>query len=293
MADLTSDGTRLAFKADFPGSRGHIQEVRIKVLPNGPERALVTGDLNMEDGPRLYLRWSPNGSRLAYRYQQHSKVGVFTLDFQTGAEKPLTSLVDFKDRETPSGWSWDGRFVIASSFRHKPGHASIVLLPVDEAPTAERRAITITDSSDYNLWNATMSPNRKWIVLNATTPGPQRVSANPIGTTPFGQTSRLAVVSSQGGRWIEITDGTSWDDKPRWSMDGRVLYFFSDRGGVFNVWGIGFDPNNGRPIGTAFPVSTLGALAQQAPELAIGGGRLAFATSSATGGIWMIDHLRH
>ena len=39
-----------------------------------------------------------------------------------------------------------------------------------------------------------------------------------------------------GGRWTRITDGKHWDDKPRWSPDGRTIYFLSGPGGFFNVW---------------------------------------------------------
>jgi hypothetical protein len=102
-------------------------------------------------------------------------------------------------------------------------------------------------------------------------------------------------VSSRGGPWIEITDGTSWDDKPRWSGDGRLLYFFSDRGGLFNVWAVAFDTTMGRPIGDPFPVTRFTGVGEQAPlgleslELGVGGGRLAIPVVNPTGGIWMLD----
>ena len=34
-----------------------------------------------------------------------------------------------------------------------------------------------------------------------------------------------------GGPWIPITDGASYDDKPRWSPDGRAIYYLSARDG--------------------------------------------------------------
>jgi Tol biopolymer transport system component len=201
--------------------------------------------------------------------------------------------MEFKDRETPSGWSADGRFVIASSLRHKPGYSSIVLLPVAASPTAERRAITVTDSPDYNLWNASLSPNQAWVCFNAVTPGPKdATSASPIGTTPFAQTSKLVVVSSKGGRWIEITDSTNWDDKPRWSANGRLLYFFSDRGGLFDVWAIAFDPQKGAPIGAPFRLTTLAELGFDPSELSVANGRLALSIGNTTGGLWIVDNSR-
>src|SRR6266550_2027550 len=70
--------------------------------------------------------------------------------------------------------------------------------------------------------------------------------------------SALYVVPAAGGAWTRITDGKHWDDKPRWSPDGKTIYFVSGRGGFFNVWGIHFDPAGGKPIGEPFQVSTFG-----------------------------------
>lgn len=60
---------------------------------------------------------------------------------------------------------------------------------------------------------------------------------------------------AQGGPWTKITDGLSADDKPRWSPDGRAIYFLSDRGGFANVWGQRVDPVEGRQVGQPFKVT--------------------------------------
>ena len=39
-------------------------------------------------------------------------------------------------------------------------------------------------------------------------------------------------------------------------LDGRILYYVSNRGGVRNVWARRFDTTNGTPIGEPFPVTT-------------------------------------
>ena len=51
--------------------------------------------------------------------------------------------------------------------------------------------------------------------------------------------SKLYVVPVSGGPWTRITDNNHWDDKPRWSPDGRTVYFVSRRGGFFNVGPVG------------------------------------------------------
>ena len=65
----------------------------------------------------------------------------------------------------------------------------------------------IASDPDRNLYQATFSPNQKWIAFNATSPG----------------LSAIYVVSSEGGQWTVVTEGTFWDDKPRWSPDGKTI----------------------------------------------------------------------
>ena len=84
-----------------------------------------------------------------------------------------------------------------------------------------------------------MSPNGRWICFNA------------VGN----RTSRLGVVSRKGGKWTWLTDGSSWADKPRWSADGRLIYFVSQGGGLGAVWGIEFDPIAGEPVRQPFQLT--------------------------------------
>ena len=84
-----------------------------------------------------------------------------------------------------------------------------------------------------------MSRNTRWICFNATK----------------GTTSRLAVVETRSGKWTWLTDASVWVDKPKWSADGRLIYFISNRGGLFNVWAVRFHPNRGTAIAEPFQVT--------------------------------------
>jgi hypothetical protein len=65
----------------------------------------------------------------------------------------------------------------------------------------------------------------------------------------------LHVVPGTGGDWVSITKGRAWNDKPRWAPDGRTIYFVSNRGGYFNVWGQRFDVTHGQTVGEPFRVT--------------------------------------
>jgi WD40-like Beta Propeller Repeat len=62
----------------------------------------------------------------------------------------------------------------------------------------------------------------------------------------------VAAGSNRATTWTRILEDHVWPDKPRWSPDGRTLYFIS-RGadGYFNLWGVPIDPalgeQNGKP----------------------------------------------
>ena len=153
------------------------------------------------------------------------------------------------------------------------------------APHAETAARRIISDPKHDLYQPHFSSNARWIVFGA--------GAN---SARFAE-STLYVVPATGGAWTRITDGKHWDDKPRWSPDGRTIYFVSGRGGFFNVWGIHFDPAGGKPVGEPFQVSAFGGPGLMIPkwippvELSINENKLALNMAEVSGGIWVLDNL--
>jgi hypothetical protein len=100
---------------------------------------------------------------------------------------------------------------------------------------------------------------------------------------------------SRVGPWTRITDGKSWDDKPRWSPDGRTIYFVSFRSGFFNVWGIRFDPAQGSPVGEPFQVTQFEVPALMIPTeipfvaLSLTQDRMTLTMTEMSGNIWILD----
>src|SRR5207244_8190100 len=63
-------------------------------------------------------------------------------------------------------------------------------------------------------------------------------------------------MGDQGPRedaWIPITDGSTWEDKLHWSLDGNWIYSLSDRDGFICLWAFPLDPKTKRPAGTPLP----------------------------------------
>jgi Tol biopolymer transport system component len=107
--------------------------------------------------------------------------------------------------------------------------AALCLFPVDAAPRAETQIRVIASQPEYSLWQRRFSPDGQWISFNAFK------STDPVASTIY-------VASPSGGPWIRITEGQYRDDKPRWSPDGKTIYFVSSRTGFFNVWKVRLDP---------------------------------------------------
>lgn len=63
------------------------------------------------------------------------------------------------------------------------------------------------------------------------------VDVSPDGTTlVFDLLGDLYLLPIDGGRASPLTTGRAWDSSPRFSPDGRFVYFISDRDGVKNIW---------------------------------------------------------
>jgi sugar lactone lactonase YvrE len=118
-----------------------------------------------------------------------------------------------------------------------------------------------------------------------------------VSNGPTAATSALYVVPAGGGSWRRVTTGTLWDDKPRWSPDGKTIYFVSSNGFFFDVWGIPFDPAKGEPIGKPFRVSAFDKPSLMIPRsispvaMSITQDKLLLTMSETSGGIWILDYV--
>lgn len=77
-----------------------------------------------------------------------------------------------------------------------------------------------------------------------------------------------------------------------------LIHVVSDRGGLFNVWAIAFDPITGHLVGEPFPLTAFEGPGERILpdmgrlELGVGRGLLALPIVNPTGGICMIDNIR-
>ena len=147
-----------------------------------------------------------------------------------------------------SDWSPDGTDLIATSDVGPDNASSLALTiwPITAAPRAEGHVRTLAVDQRYNLWQGRYSPDDRWVAFLA-----QRRDGTGVvvEVVPSGRTS------ASERDWTPITDQHWVADKPRWSPDGRMLYFTRKIGLFWNLWGRHFDPASGQPTGPPFQIT--------------------------------------
>jgi Tol biopolymer transport system component len=247
--------------------------VWVKSLVDGSEAPVV-----VDDSSRWFMVWSPDGKQLAYERRKFrtNEYQLMVWSNQSHEEEPVTG-------DTLGGvydWSPDSKWLLRSG----PSGSGIWLVPVASAPHAETAAQRIVSSPTYQLYQPHLSPDGQWIVFEAVANSPNPESA-------------LFVVPLSGGPWTRITDGRHWDDKPRWSPDGRTIYYISGPGGFFNVWGIHFDPTAGKAVGQPFQVSKFESPRLMIPRfigtvgLSLTQEKLVLTLSEESGSVWLLDNV--
>jgi len=275
--DLSRDGTKLVFSCKRAGQ----WDLCEKSLSAGNENTLTFDDTYIRDEPH----WSPDGTHLAYIRLKPStgETQAVTWDSKTRSENTVTEL-------RPTGmlvfdWSPDGQWLLASTDNPNEGQTEIWRFRAAGVRGAGDAQKLLTLGRGIDIFQEHFSPNGRWIVFEG------------IKTSTQGGQSAIYVSPSDGGSWAQITDGKQWQDKPRWSGDGRTIFFISERNGFLNVFSVPFDPVKGKAAGaisqlTDFKTADL-AIAGVVPTIgfSLAADKAMLTISQSSGGVWLLDHL--
>ncbi len=274
--DLSRDGARIAFSA----IRGHREELWEMSLADGHEIPIFT-DEYLRGGPQ----WSPDGTHLAYRrFTFSGREGqVCVWSTQTHNEVAVTPPNSLE--QLAFDWFPDGRSLLLTVESSDTHRREVWQQPIPTAGSAATpTARKLISDPDHRIYQEHLSPDGKWIVYEGF-----KESA-PVE-------SNIYVTPTAGGPLTRILEGNNWNDKPRWSPDGKTIYYISDRNGVFNVWGIHFDSTHGKPVGTPFMLTSF---KNTGPEVADNISEVEFSLvrdkfvltmEDHSGGIWVLDNV--
>jgi Tol biopolymer transport system component/predicted Ser/Thr protein kinase len=221
---LARDGSLLAF-SDYAGPRGQQRkEIHLRDLQGGRETvpvSVLTRNIN------LYPCLSPDGRWLAW---------------SQFVDKEFTTLVAPTREPT-------GRAVCrdCSAVAFLSGASELLVQRgrrLARIHLAEGVETPVLDVGQEWLFDADVSADEQWAAL---------ATGRPDGHVAV-RVIRLDAPPDSLEKGTLITDETSWPGSPRWSSDGRLLYYLSDRDGFNCVWATPLETRTKRPSGEPFPV---------------------------------------
>ena len=270
---LSKDGEKLA----FAGSRSGRNELWVRSLLDTTGAPLIADDRS-RDTPQ----WSPDGKHLIYQRSGNETGHLILWSVDSPDEQIVSDLALINGGFS---WSLDGQQVMVSQVNQSTHRAEIWLLHVPGGLASETQNQRMIFDPQYDLYHPSFSPDGRWIVFQAVRDLPAKLE------------STLWVARRTGGPWVKLTDGKHWDGTPRWSPDGRVIYFVSGRSGFFNVWAIRFDPFRGTVVGEPFAVTKFDSPARMIPQhapsadISIAQDKLVVTVEQISGSIWILDNV--
>jgi serine/threonine protein kinase len=263
--DISGDGNRLVFRSNRNGST----DVWMVELPEGTPREL-TATPDFESMPRI----TPDGSKVAFSVIQQGRRVLSVVPAAGGSPQIVCN-----DCGNPQAWLPGGTKLLF--LRNDPAPASIF-----ELDTVSGQSRPMVQHTEIPVYVCQLSADGRWLIFKG--------DLGTLRTQVY-----AAPVPAEGpappASWIPITGGDAWDDLPRWSSDGRRIYFYSDRDGFRCIWARRFDPAAQQPSGEVFPIQhfhqirlSLSNLSLAEFELDAAPGKLVFPLAEISGNIWMI-----
>jgi Tol biopolymer transport system component len=265
-----SKNRRLAFSSDRSGKR----EIWVKDLAVNTNNKLAFSPSEF-DSPKI----TPDGSKVAYAVS--SPEWAIHIISATGGDERV-----YKKGGPPRDFSADGTKLLFEAKSCSP--YCVGLLDLGQGTTRE-----LIKDSRLALYPESFSPDSQWLAFQARPV--DNDAARTIYVTPFRD-------GAAGGHeaWIPVTNGTEMDREVRWSPDGALLYFLSERDGFRCIWAQRLDRQTKQPAGAAFPVYHFHHSQQSLTSigspgkvgLSITNGALMFSLAETTGNIWMARRRR-
>ena len=207
--------------------RNGTSQVWMKDLAKGEESVIAPG-------PNASVPvWVNGGKLVAFVQKLGKRSDEYLLELSTGQTRKVYEGGFFWD-VNPSGTvalaqasDSNGNDILAIDL--KTGRSSAILRALPGAPLIQAR----------------FSPDAAWIVFLANT---------GAGSAQIHAARENGFSEVPSADWTAVTDGRGKVDQPRFSPDGRLIYFTQDRDGSRGIRALRFDPGTGETVGDSFEV---------------------------------------
>jgi len=172
-----------------------------------------------------YPVWSPDGSRIVFASSRDGGYDLYEKPASGAREEQL--LLKSSEGKYPTSWSRDGRFLLYRAVDPKT-RDDLWVLPLE----GDRKPFPFL-CTEFNERCGHFSPDGRWVAYSSDESGREEIYVRPF------QPDSSDASSEVDGKWLISTGGGT---EPRWSGDGKMLYYLApDR----KVMAVEITPNSG------------------------------------------------
>jgi eukaryotic-like serine/threonine-protein kinase len=176
---------------------------------SGPQKTRLTFDGIIAGEPT----WSPDGSRFTVTLGMPNSMFRIVTRSSSGTGESI-SLQELPSADSATDWSPDGRYLLTESANLTSGDSEVSVVPLH--PKEKPRLLPVSNTGTQT--SGQFSPDGRFIAFTMLANGTPQIFVVPF--------------SDGNGMWQASTDGGHW---PRWSRDGKQLYFISMRNEMMTV----------------------------------------------------------
>ncbi len=218
---VSPDGKSLAIMDSQSG------DLAIRDIETGQMRRLTKKGSWATSEMFLMGQWSPEGKKIAYAWFNKENSADLRLAGTDGSEPRIL----FQDKDChilPTGWSPDGKFILAV-VQKKAAEFQVVLVSAADGSVQILKTSTIPPSSMI----MSFSPDGKYIAYDS----PQQENSKQ---------NDIFLISRDGKQEIRLAEHPAQDKFLGWVPNSNVILFSSDRAVSMDVWMI--RTAEGRPL---------------------------------------------
>lgn len=248
---VSPDGRKLAF---IRGSELLARDIYVMNLPNGPVQRITYGCLVMS------LAWTADSSSIVFSSSRDGTLSLWRVRAAGGQPQRMAEVGD--DAYAPAIAKHGQRLIYSHgsamwgifsvSLEDKGASSAVILTSSEEAaaprisPSGSRVIFQSWRSGSREIWAARMDGSNPVQLTNNPGESAGDPAWSPNGKfiafdARLGPFAHIYVIGANGGKPETITSGSFNDVAPSWSVDGKSLFFGSNRSGSWQIWKVSID----------------------------------------------------